>query len=101
LPPWGAAEMPPWDNNVFGILLVIISEFTGEISHNREFGCYIYTKELNTEKLPFIHSSQIFEANSTKTFSDLSEGEFIKFRIIGVNQETYRLNASALEQFKI
>ena len=76
-------------------------EFTGEIRHKREFGCYIYTKELNTEKLPFIHSSQIFEANSTKTFSDLSEGEFIKFRIIGVKQETYRLNASALEQFKI
>lgn len=76
-------------------------EFTGEIRHKREFGCYIYTKELNTEKLPFIHSSQIFEANSTKTFSDLSEGEFMNFRIIGVNQETYRLNASALEQFKI
>jgi hypothetical protein len=76
-------------------------EFIGEIRHKREFGCYIYTKELNTEKLPFIHSSQIFEANSTKTFSELTEGEYIKFRIIGVNQETYRLNASALEQFKI
>jgi hypothetical protein len=76
-------------------------EFTGEIRFKKEYGCYIYTKELNTKKLPFIHSSHIFEANSTKTFTELKENDPIKFRIIGINQETYRLNASALEQFKI
>ena len=53
-------------------------EFTGEIRHKREFGCYIYTRELNTEKLPFIHSSQIFETNSKKTFSELTPKELIR-----------------------
>lgn len=76
-------------------------EFKGEIRHKREFGCYIYTKELKTEKLPFIHNKQIFEINSTNSFSDIDEGDLIKFRIIGINQETYRLNTSALEHFKI
>jgi hypothetical protein len=76
-------------------------EFTGEIRHKQDFGCYIHTKELNTEKLPFIHRTQIFEPNSSKNYSNLSDGESIKFRIIGINKDTLRLNSSALREYKI
>lgn len=75
-------------------------EFNGEIYVKKDFGCYLISEELNTSKYPFIHSNQIFEDKSEHKYENLNVGDKVRFRIIGINQESFRINTSCLSLFK-
>ncbi|HEY5588199.1 MAG TPA: hypothetical protein VIK86_04490 [Candidatus Paceibacterota bacterium] len=75
-------------------------EFNGEIYVKKDFGCYIISKELNTFKYPFIHYKQIYEEDSEHKYESLNVGDKVRFRIIGINQESFRINTSCLSQFR-
>lgn len=71
----------------------------GEVETILEYGCYIkgsFPKTINTF---FLHKNQIV-VNTIQHPNEVVEiGKSLKFRIIGINPQTLRLNISCLEMF--
>lgn len=75
-------------------------EIEGNVKHILEYGCYIQPIHFKASKLFFLHKDQITDKKEINHPEEiLSTGNIIKFRIIGVNQQNFRLNVSCLKIF--
>jgi hypothetical protein len=76
-------------------------EFEGSIKYLLDYGCYVQPFQFRASKLLFLHKNHIIDDKEISHPSELvKEGDAIKFRIIGINLENYRLNISCLKTFK-
>jgi hypothetical protein len=76
-------------------------ELQGNIKHIMDYGCYVLPQSFIAEKLLFLHKNQITDKQEVNHPNEvLKEGDIITFRIIGINQQNYRLNISCLDSFK-
>lgn len=74
-------------------------EFEGNVRQVHEYGVYIECLSAKSTQLLFLHRAQISEINLAHPKDLLAIDDTLKFRIIGINKNTYRLNISLLSAF--